>query len=186
MAALALLLPYLGYLSVLLVGRARGYRSALRQQRRSLLLLRVFGARGRSERLLRQVSAYWRDVGSVELIAGTDLASAALEPHKFPDFIRGSLSRQFIGDQVELNQQLHDLDRQPDRNGRFRINQFFDANIWQRTVEALAGGAEVILVDLRGLRADNDGVAYELTMLARLGALGRTVGRWIRRPTGNS
>ena len=97
--ALALLLPYLGYLAVLRAGRARGYRSALRQQPRSLLLLRVFGARGRSERLLRQVSAYWRYVGSVELIAGTDLASAALEPHEFLDFIRGSLSRQFIGDE---------------------------------------------------------------------------------------
>jgi hypothetical protein len=175
--ALALLLPYLGYLAVLRAGRARGYRSALRQQPRSLLLLRVFGARGRSERLLRQVSAYWRYVGSVELIAGTDLASAALEPHEFLDFIRGSLSRQFIGDVAELNQQLHQLDRQPDRDGRFRINQFFcHANIWQQTVEALAADADVILVDLRGLREDNDGVAYELTMLARLGALGRTVG----------
>ena len=131
--ALALLLPYFGYLAVLRVGRAQAHRSALRQQPRSLLLLRVFGARGRSERLLRQVNAYWRYVGSVELIAGTDLASAALEPHEFLDFIRGSLSRQFIGDEAELNQQLHELDRQPDRDGRFRINQFFcHANMWQR------------------------------------------------------
>jgi hypothetical protein len=175
--ALALLLPYFGYLVVVRVGRAQAHRSALRQRPRSLLLLRVFGARGRSERLLRQVNAYWRYVGSVELIAGTDLASAALEPHEFLEFIRGSLSRQFIGDEAELNQQLHELDRQPDRDGRFRINQFFcHANMWQRTVETLAGSADVILVDLRGLDAGNDGVAYELTMLARLGALGRTLG----------
>jgi hypothetical protein len=175
--AVALLLPYVGYLAVLRVGRARGYRSAVRQQPRSLLLLRVFGARGRSERLLRQVNSYWRYVGSVELIAGTDLATAALEPYEFLDFIRGSLSRQFIGDTAELTRQLHELDRQPDRDGRFRINQFYcHANMWQRTVEALAGSADVILVDLRGLSADNDGVAYELTMLARLGALDRTLG----------
>ena len=175
--ALALLLPYVGYLVVVRIGRARGYRSALRQRPRSLLLLRVFGARGRSERLLRQINAYWRYIGSVELIAGTDLASAALEPHEFLDFIRGTLSRQFIGDPAGLAQQLSALDRQPDRDGRFRINQFYcHANMWQPTVEALAGSADVILVDLRGLRADNDGVAYELTMLARLGALGRTLG----------
>lgn len=48
--------------------------------------------------------------------------------------------------------------------------------MWQRAVELLARGADVVLVDLRGLRAGNDGVAYELTMLARLGALDRTLG----------
>ena len=48
--ALALLLPYFGYLVVVRVGRAQAHRSALRQRPRSLLLLRVFGARGRGER----------------------------------------------------------------------------------------------------------------------------------------
>ena len=40
----------------------------------------------------------------------------------------------------------------------------------------MLAGSAAVLVDLRGLDADNDGDAYELTMLARLGALSRTLG----------
>lgn len=176
-SAVVLLLPYAGYLAVLRVGRRLAFHRSLRERPRRLLLLRVFGARGRSERLFGQVSARWRAVGSIELIAGPDLASAALEPHEFLDFARGALSRRFIGDPATLARRLAGIDLWPDRDGRFRVDQFFCRDTaWQPAVAALARSADVVLIDLRGLRPQNDGVAYELTELARCGALERTVG----------
>jgi hypothetical protein len=175
--SLALLLPYVGYLAVLRLGRSRGYRRALRRRPQQLLLLRVFGARGRSERLLHRLSAYWRLVGTVQLIAGTDLATAALEPDEFLDFARGVLPRQFVRDEADLAARLQRMDRAPDRDGRFRINQFYcHDDTWRPTVRELARSADVILVDLRGLSAGNQGVVFELELLARLGAVERTVG----------
>lgn len=172
----AMLLPYLAYLAVIRVGRRRAYRQAAGQRPARLLLLRVFGARDRSERLLRQVSAYWPYVGSAELIAGTDLASETLEPHEFLDFILGALSRQFVTDDADLRRRVEQLDLRPDRDGRYRINEFFcHVDTWRQTLLALARGADAILVDLRQLTPQNQGVAYELDQLVRLGLLNQVV-----------
>ena len=174
--ALFMLLPYLAYAAVVRVGRLRAHREAAGRRPTRLLLLRVFGARGRSQRLFREVGACWRHVGSVELIAGPDLASEALEPDEFLDLARGVLSRQFVTGADDLHRRVEQLDLRPDGDGQFRVNEFFcHDDTWRPTLHALARGAEVILVDLRQLTPQNHGVAYELDQLARLGLLDRVV-----------
>ena len=63
-----------------------------------------------------------------------DLITAVVEPHEFLGFVSGQLSRQFVQDEADLERRLAALDRQPDPDGRFRVNEFFcHADTWQMT-----------------------------------------------------
>jgi hypothetical protein len=136
-SSLTMLLPYAAYRLVTRFGRWRLYRSATEHVPVRLLLLRVFGSRSRSERLLRDVGAYWRYLGSVQLIAGTDLAAEALEPHEFLDFAIGKLSRHFVQDDDDIGERIAKLDLLPDADGRFRVNEFFcHDDAWRPAVRA--------------------------------------------------
>ena len=173
---MAMLLPYLGYRVVIGVGRRLAGREAGRDRAVQLLLLRVFGARGRSQWLLRDLSVRWRHVGSVEMIAGTDLATETLQPHDVLDFLLRRLSRRFITGPQALRDRLAALDLRPDADGRFRVNEFrCHEDTWRPTLHALAGIADVVLIDLRGLAPDRAGVAYEINQLTALGLLDRVV-----------
>src|SRR5436309_2517008 len=52
-----------------------------------LLVLRVFSLGTRSERLFADFTKLWPHMGSVQLIAGPDLATSTVEPHEFLDFL---------------------------------------------------------------------------------------------------
>jgi hypothetical protein len=133
---------------------------------RRLLLLRTFGHPGRSTRLLRDLTKWWRWIGAVELVTATDLAGETLEPDEFIDFLRGRTDERFVRDHADLMRRLTNLDLEPDRDGRFRVNEFLcRADSWEETVTALAGEADVILVDLRAFSAANSGVSRELNLL---------------------
>jgi hypothetical protein len=77
---------------------------------RMLLLLRVFNLGGRSERMFDALAKRWRRLGSICLIAGPDLLTAAVEPHEFLDFIGGNLSRRFVTDKEDLSKRIGSLD----------------------------------------------------------------------------
>jgi len=77
------LLAFVGYEIVLWIGLRPLRAAASRQPPHRLLLLRVFGFRKRIERLLGDLELRWRYLGNIHLIAGTDLATANLEPHEF-------------------------------------------------------------------------------------------------------
>ncbi len=142
-----------------------------------LLLLRTFGARRRSSRLLRDLTMHWRWVGSVELITGPDLASEVLEPHELIEFLRGRLSRLFVRTEADLDRRVHDLDLRPDRDGRYRVNDLLcHDDTWRQAVQALVGSVDAVLVDLRGLTAQHLGVVHELERLVALIPLDRVVG----------
>ena len=174
--AAAMLLPYVGYRVVVGIGRRRAGRDAARYRPVQLLLLRVFGDRGRSQWLMRDLGIHWRHIGSIEMIAGPDLVSENLEPHEFLDFLLRRLSRQFITTPDDLRYRLAAMDLRPDADGRFRVNEFCcHDDTWQPTLNALVGVADVILVDLRGLARARQGVVYEIKQLAGLGLLGRVV-----------
>ena len=174
--AAAMLLPYLVYRVVVGIGRRRAGQDAARYRPVRLLLLRVFGDRNRSQWLIRDLGIHWRHIGSIEMIAGTDLVSENLEPHEFLDFLLGRLSRQFITTPEDLRNRLAALDLRPDADGRFRVNEFCcHDDTWRPTLSALIGAADVILVDLRGLARVRKGVVYEIKQLAALGLLGRVV-----------
>jgi hypothetical protein len=174
--ALAFWLAYLAFRMVIAIGlrlRRRPVRGAPPPR---LLLLRVFGAHRRSEGVLRRVGASWRHLGPVQMIAGTDLAAAALEPHEFLDSLRGRLNRQFVGDADDLLRRLAQLDLEPDPDGRYRVNELFcHDDTWRSALQALVQGSDCILLDLRGFTVARQGVTYEITQLVELVPLRRVL-----------
>jgi hypothetical protein len=166
--ALAFWLAYVAFRLVMAIGLRLRRRPAGGAPLR-LLLLRVFGAQHRSEQLLGRLGASWRHLGPVQMIAGTDLAVAALEPHEFLDSLRGRLSRQFVADGDDLQRRLAQLDLDPDPDGRYRVNELFcHDDTWQPTVQALLHRSDCILLDLCGFSVARQGVTYEITQLVEL------------------
>lgn len=128
-----------------------------------LLLLRVFGFRERSERLIEMVGSRWRYVGSIQLIAATDLASTTVEPHELLDFAHGKLAARYVNSHAALERQLARLDVHPDVDGRFRMNEFFcHDDTWKMTLTRLAEADDLVLMDLRGFSPSNQGCCFEL------------------------
>lgn len=161
--ALAVWAAYLAFRVVLAVGMRLRPRPAGPPRR--LLLLRTFGAQRRSEALLRLLGAHWRQVGTISMIAGTDLASAALEPHEFLDLLRGRLARRFIGTPGELRSRVAALDDQPDPDGRYRVSELFcHDDMWRPALQQLLRHTDCVLLDVRGFTRRHEGVTYESTL----------------------
>ncbi len=160
------LLAFAAYRLVVGLGLRPLHRAALSEPPARLLLLRVFGAQRQSERLFDLLGARWRYRGSLQLIAGTDLATTTIEPHEFLDFLSGRLARNFIHGPADLERRLAELDLAPDPDGRFRINEFFcDAGNWQAAVARLMGASDLVVMDLRGFSEQNRGCIFELQAL---------------------
>jgi hypothetical protein len=159
-----------------LLGVALAQRRARDHAPARLLLLRTFGDRGRSSRLLRDLTVHWRWVGSVELITGTDLATELLEPHEFLDYLRGRLRRSFVRDAADLTRRLDELDLRPDLDGRCRVNELrCHDDTWRLTLQELVPAVDAVLIDLRGLIPRRTGVMYEIERLVALLPLDRVV-----------
>ncbi len=142
----------------------------------TLLLLRVFGFRERSERLLDELGHKWRYAGPVTLISAPDLATSYVEPHEFFDFLGGRLSRSFVKNPDDLAQRIDQMDARSDPDGRYRVNEFFcHADTWQPTMRALAHRSDAVLMDLRSFAETNQGCAYELQQLLDIVPLDRIV-----------
>ncbi len=136
-----------------------------------LLLLRVFGHQYRVERLLDELTLRWRTMGTVELIAGRDLAFKKLGPSELYMFLTGVLSRAFIKDSAHLKQRLLSRDLRQDPDGCYRVSQYFcHRDTWQKTLDALVDESDAVLMDLRGFNEQRRGCQYEINKLAqRLG-----------------
>ena len=131
-----------------------------------LLLLRVFGSRRRSEKLFDVLTARWRYYGSIQMIAGTDLASSKLEPHEFLDFLRGRLTRYFISNEEQLERRLEHIDLLPDFDRRFRVTEFFCfEDTWRLALRRLIYRCDRVLMDLRGFSSKHGGCVFELQTL---------------------
>ena len=132
----------------------------------SLLLLRVFGHRRRSRRLLDQLSQRWRYLGPISLIGAPDLAATNLEPDELIQFWGLRLRGLFVASDADLRDRLERFDARPDPDGRYRINEFFCYdNTWRATVRALARRSDAVLMDLRGFGKNNLGCEFELGLL---------------------
>lgn len=141
-----------------------------------LLLLRTFGSRQRSSRLLYDLTRQWRWVGSVELITGTDLASEILEPDEFLDFLRGRTAQRFVPDVAALPGRLAALDLRPDRDGRYRVNELLcHVDTWRPAVAGLLTDVDAVLLDLREMTRGHAGVVHELELLVAVLPLARVV-----------
>lgn len=142
----------------------------------ALLLLRVFALGTRSERLFDALGKRWLRIGNIDMIAGPDLVTTAVEPHEFLDFVGGRLSRQFVRDEADLALRFRARALGPDPDGRHRVNEFFcHDDTWRPTMLRLAQAADVVLMDLRGFTPQNQGCRYELQQLLDFVALERVV-----------
>jgi hypothetical protein len=131
-----------------------------------LLVLRVFSLGTRSERLFADFTKLWRHMGSVQLIAGPDLATSTVEPHEFLDFLAGRLQRRFITGPDTLEQRLSETEQRRDIDGRFRITDFFcHDDTWQMVFNRLKKDSDVVLMDLRGFSQSNQGCVFEIKEL---------------------
>ena len=71
---------------------------------------------------------------------------------------------------------MAERDRDPDRDGWFRVNSFFcRADTWQAVLARLVGDGDVILMDLRSFTARNAGCVHEIRHLVEFVPLGRCV-----------
>jgi hypothetical protein len=141
-----------------------------------LLLLRVFALGRRSEALYDAIGKSWRTVGSVQMIAGPDLATTTVEPHEFLDFLTGKLARRFIDSAATLDLRVSQMDLQADRDGQFRVSEFFcHDDTWKLTLARLADESDAVLMDLRGFSQANDGCVFEIHEILNVLPLGRVV-----------
>ena len=136
-----------------------------------LLVLRVFSLGRRSQRLFHGIAQNWRYVGSIQLIAGPDLATSTVEPHEFLAFLGGKLSRRFIDGPQSFQERLAEIDLARDFDCRFRVNDFFcNENAWRMVLSRLIDESDAVLMDLRGFSRANAGCVFELEELKKLGA----------------
>ena len=90
------LLAFAAYRVVVDYSRRSVYSQQQDQPAISMLLLRVFGERQRTTRLLDEVSLRWRFLGNIELIAAPDLATSLLEPHELLAFVGGRMKTNLV------------------------------------------------------------------------------------------
>ncbi|HUO63673.1 MAG TPA: hypothetical protein VMT97_08220 [Terriglobales bacterium] len=141
-----------------------------------LLVLRVFRRDAEVRALFDDVVEAWRHSGPSCLIAGTDLALRTLEPDELFAFVSGRLHERFIGSEASLARRIGSLDLAADPDGRFRVNEFycFDST-WRQALDGLVAHSDVVLMDLRGLHAENLGSLHELRVLTRASRVRRIV-----------
>ena len=141
-----------------------------------LLLLRVFALGTRSAALYDSLGKYWRNVGSIQMIAGPDLATTAIEPHEFLEFLSGKLSRRFVDSGTTLDLRMTQMDLAADGDGQFRVTEFFcHDDTWKLTLARLADESDAVLMDLRGFSQNNAGCVFEINELFHLVSLVRVV-----------
>lgn len=165
--------------AITLLGMAPVARAARRAAPMRLLLLRVFtrrDAQGRrasrrdpAEELFHLLHARWRYAGPIRLIGAPDLASTTLNPHVFLDFLAGRLRRRFLVEPRDLPAHLAALDERSDLDACWRVNELFCGNdAWRPAVLALMARSDLVAMDLRDFRPDNDGCIFELNALVDL------------------
>lgn len=143
-------------------GLARG-----RPAPRTLLLLRTFGFRARTERLFDRIGSRWRYFGPVSMIAAPDVVARTLDPGDFLEWLTGRVDESFVRSRSDLERRLAGFDAIPDPDGRYRVNELCCRNdTWQATVVSLMDSADAIVMDLRGLDAGHSGCEFELQQLA--------------------
>ena len=141
-----------------------------------LLFLRVFALGQRSANIFDAVGKFWRAIGSIQMIAGPDLATAAVEPYEFLDFLSRKLDRRFIDSGRTLDLRMDQLDLQPDGDGQFRVTEFFcHDDTWKLTLARLADESDAVLMDLCAFSRSNAGCVFEINELFNLVPLQRLV-----------
>ena len=110
------------------------------------------------------------------MIAAPDVVAGTVDPGDVLRFAAGNIDASFVTSQDDLTRRLATMDVAPDRDGRFRINEFCcHDDTWQATVVALIERADAVVMDLRGFSAQRHGCEFELKELAARLGTGRGV-----------
>ena len=142
----------------------------------NLLFLRVFSLGKRSEQVFDAISAHWRYLGSVRMIAGPDLAVTTVEPHEFLEYLSGKIDQAFIANADVLERRIAELDSGVDFDGRYRVNDFFCYDdTWKMVLSRLVKKNDAVFMDVRGFSPNNAGVVFELNELINVVPLERVV-----------
>ncbi len=133
--------------------------------------MRVFGDTRRTEALFDRIATRWQRFGPVTMIAAPDVVAGTVDPGDILRFATGNIAAGFVTSQDDLARRLATMDVAPDRDGRYRINEFCcHDDTWQATVVELIERADAVVMDLRGFSAERHGCEFELKELgARLG-----------------
>jgi hypothetical protein len=159
-------LAYIAYRLVVSAGLRWARQGQPAHNPPQLLVLRVFGHGGRTERLLDELGLRWRHLGPINLIAATDIASSFLEPDELVQFLSGNLGDAYVGDAATLQAKLQRLDAPAFADGRYPLNDFFCRdNTWRACVQVLADRCDAVLMDLRSFGKSNRGCEFELGLL---------------------
>jgi hypothetical protein len=141
-----------------------------------LLMLRVFSNDTRHHDLLDVVQGRWRLLGPVHQIGGPDMVAMNVDPHEAMKFLTNRLHELFLPTGIGLADLQARLSTQPDKEGRFRINEVFCFNTaWQATVVQLMQLSDVVLLDVRGMSDNRHGTGFEIDQLASRGLLRRVL-----------
>ena len=144
------------------------HASQQRPAPRTLLLLRVFGDTVRTEALFDRIALRWQLFGPVTMIAAPDVVARTVDPGDLLRFSQGHIGATFVNSQADLDRRLATLDRAPDPDGRYRLNEFCcHDSTWQATVVALMHHADAVVMDLRGFTAQRLGCEFELRQLGQ-------------------
>ena len=170
----ALVVAFLIYLAI--VHGLLLHRRRREQAPRRMLLLRVFQQAPIHSWLMDLLDDTWRRIGRVDTVVGLDLALHTLNALALEDFLRGRVRRQFIKDLDEVRERVAALPSALAIDRRYPLNELHCLpETWQAVVIALLEAADVVLLDLRGLRAANRGVLYELALAVQRVPLPRLV-----------
>ena len=150
-------------------------RAATRIPKR-LLLLRPFNDGRLRSNLLDALDNSWRRIGTLDLVVGGDLAVRTVSGPVLESVLLGTVHRHFLHRIDEVDDCLARLPHRAALDGRFPLNELYcDPAVWQAAVTALADRADVVVMDLRGMRAGNRGALFELKMAVQRVELSRIV-----------
>lgn len=158
---IAALLPFLSFAAYRLVLFVCSFIT-VSQPCEIMLFLRVFGQQRNQEKLSFGMLTERRIRGPVFLIGGPDLAIETLDPAELSAFLNHSMEDLFISAPDKLAA-ITSQDHAPAHDGLFPVLDYYCTdNAWRPTVTTLMNMASHVVLDLRGLSAENSGVRYEI------------------------
>jgi hypothetical protein len=82
------------------------------------------------------------------------------------DYVSGKLTHNFIDSVEKLETTLADCKKLPDRDSRYRVQEFFCyGDTWKVVLSRLAETCDAVLMDLRGFTPQNAGCIFEINSL---------------------
>jgi hypothetical protein len=147
------------------------WRIRSRRPRRApmrLLLLRIFGRADTPEDLLDALDDTWRRIGTVDLLAGSKVASRTLRSSTLEAFLLRRSNDQFLKTNEEVDKRLIHLRSEVEGDARYPLNEvncYVSAR--KRAFIRLAQDADAVLMDLRGFTTRDKGCEWELSYLLK-------------------